>query len=81
MWFHQLSEKTRIGFRDAFYRLAKNAEQYMENHSQNGDLVSDTVHDETLRYLFYVCLIGCVGFYPCMIAVYSGRAEAKRGSL
>ncbi|KAI8571596.1 hypothetical protein RHMOL_Rhmol01G0132200 [Rhododendron molle] len=45
----QLSEKTRIGFRDAFYRLAKNSEQYMENHSQNGDLVSDTVHDETLR--------------------------------
>ncbi|KAG5565129.1 hypothetical protein RHGRI_001127 [Rhododendron griersonianum] len=45
----QLSEKTRICFRDAFYRLAKNSKQYMEDHSQNGDLVSDTVHDETLR--------------------------------
>lgn len=50
----QMSEKTRICFRDAFYRLAKNSEQYVENHCQSGDLISDelpqlTIHDKTLR--------------------------------
>ncbi|GFS29671.1 hypothetical protein Acr_00g0007750 [Actinidia rufa] len=50
----QFSEKTRICFRDALYRLAQNTEEHMVDRSQNGDLIPDklpqlTVRDETLR--------------------------------
>ncbi|KAA8537349.1 hypothetical protein F0562_026964 [Nyssa sinensis] len=50
----QLTEKTRICFRDALYRLAENSKQHAENQSQNRDLILEepppsTVHDETFR--------------------------------
>ncbi|PSS18960.1 hypothetical protein CEY00_Acc10900 [Actinidia chinensis var. chinensis] len=50
----QFSEKTRICFRDALYRLAQNSEQHIVDRSQNGDLIPDklpqlTVRNETLR--------------------------------
>uniref|UniRef100_A0A5B6YKC3 Protein LNK3 n=1 Tax=Davidia involucrata TaxID=16924 RepID=A0A5B6YKC3_DAVIN len=50
----QLTEKTRICFRDALYRLAENSKQHAANQSQNRDLVLEkppplTVHDETFR--------------------------------
>ncbi|KAF2300848.1 hypothetical protein GH714_017787 [Hevea brasiliensis] len=38
----QLTEKTRICFRDAFYRLAKNSRQHVVTHNQNGNLSMGT---------------------------------------
>ncbi|KAF8396273.1 hypothetical protein HHK36_017888 [Tetracentron sinense] len=51
----QLTQKTRICFRDALYRLAKNSEQHMIIQSQSGQITLDepalsTVHDQTLRF-------------------------------
>lgn len=50
----QLPEKTRICFRDALFRLAKNSERLSVSPIQNGDLALEKLHpltvdDETLR--------------------------------
>ncbi|OAY53349.1 protein LNK3 [Manihot esculenta] len=38
----QLTEKTRICFRDAFYRLAQNSRQHVPTQNQNGNLSMET---------------------------------------
>ncbi|KAK9266996.1 hypothetical protein L1049_021390 [Liquidambar formosana] len=50
----QLTEQTRICFRDSLYRLANNSKQHTITQSQNRDLAlekppTSTVHDETSR--------------------------------
>ncbi|KAF5733650.1 hypothetical protein HS088_TW16G00090 [Tripterygium wilfordii] len=39
----QLTDKTRICFRDAFYRLAKNSERHMAAHRQHEDVSVETL--------------------------------------
>uniref|UniRef100_A0A5B6YK64 Uncharacterized protein n=2 Tax=Davidia involucrata TaxID=16924 RepID=A0A5B6YK64_DAVIN len=50
----QLTDRTRICFRDGLYRLAENSKQHAVNQSHNGVFISEkppssTIHDETYR--------------------------------
>jgi hypothetical protein len=59
---NQFTDKTRISFRDALYRLARDTKQQLVVDDLDGDVSMQepmpwAVHNESLRYMIYICCI------------------------